>query len=138
MGRDETGARARLADTLPVLRARLTADAAVARGLQGNGVLAFAGIGRPEKFFRTLRHLGAAVEVSRAFSDHHAFTDSQLRALLARAGSLALTPVTTEKDAVRLPAWARAQVTVLSVAVTWDDPAAVDELLDTALGHGGS
>lgn len=130
MGRDETGVRARIEEAPPVLGARLVPDSGVAQALRGQSVLAFTGIGWPAKFFRTLSHLGAVVDVTRAFPDHHRFTDRELRDLLALAGSSHLTPVTTEKDAVRLPAWARSQVTVLAVTVVWDDPAAVDRLLE--------
>ncbi len=86
----------------PVLRARLVPDTKAAAHLKGKNVLAFAGIGRPQKFAGTLKGLGANVVRLAAFPDHHVFTQKDARVLLdeARAGRLML--VTTEKDSARL------------------------------------
>jgi tetraacyldisaccharide 4'-kinase len=85
-----------------VLRARLTpADASIA-ALRGKRVLAFAGIGDPQRFFRTLRGGGVQVACEKAFADHHAFTDGEIAALAATAKREGLTLVTTEKDLARL------------------------------------
>ena len=70
--------------------------------LAGRRVLAFAGIGRPEKAFETIRECGAEVVATRAFPDHYAFSAADLAALRAEAGRRKLTLVTTEKDLVRL------------------------------------
>lgn len=70
--------------------------------LRGQRVLAFAGIGNPERFFRMLEGLGAMVIGRRRFADHHAFTDTEAAELLSEANKLSATLVTTEKDFVRL------------------------------------
>jgi tetraacyldisaccharide 4'-kinase len=103
----------------PVLHARL---APIEPNLAGHRVLAFAGIGRPEKFFATCRDAGAELAATRAFADHHRYTEAELRALLDHAASLGATLLTTEKDAVRLPPALRARVAVLRVAVEWREP----------------
>lgn len=72
--------------------------------LQTQPVLAFCGIGRPRKFFDTLKEAGATLAGKRPFPDHHAFTDDDARSLLEQAGSLGAQLVTTEKDRVRLSA----------------------------------
>jgi tetraacyldisaccharide 4'-kinase len=87
---------------LPVLRAHLEPAANAADALAGRRVLAFAGIGRPEKFFETCRALGAELVVTRAFPDHHPYEVREMSVLLDEAEAKALVPVTTEKDAVRL------------------------------------
>jgi tetraacyldisaccharide 4'-kinase len=85
-----------------VLRAHLTpADASIA-ALRGKRVLAFAGIGDPQRFFRTLRGSGVQVAREKAFADHHAFTDGEIAALAVTANREGLTLVTTEKDLARL------------------------------------
>ena len=106
---------------LPVHRARLVPDAGAE--LAGRAVLAFAGIGRPEKFFESLRQVGARVVGERAFPDHHPFSRGDLDALAeaARRGEAAL--VTTEKDAVRLPGSFADRVSVLKVALRFEDEA---------------
>jgi tetraacyldisaccharide 4'-kinase len=96
----------------PVVTARLRADDAAVSSLRGRRVLAFAGIGDPDRFFRTLRAHGVEVVSERAFADHHPFTQGEIEVLLAEAKRNALTVVTTEKDLVRLcvggklPPWA--------------------------------
>ena len=79
-----------------------------ANGLPGSRVVAFAGIGRPEKFFATLRSLGAELVGARKFPDHHPFTAGEIAALRRAADRDRAQLVTTAKDWVRLPAAARA------------------------------
>lgn len=125
IGADAAGARGALPAGLPVLTATLVPDSA----LPGTRVLAFAGIARPSKFHATLRQAGATVVECIDFPDHHRFTASELDRVMARAEALEARPVTTPKDAVRLPAAVRAQVLVAGVALRWDDPAALERLL---------
>ena len=87
-----------------VLSAHLRPNEAQLAALRGKRVLAFAGIGDPNRFFRTLRASGLDVVRERAFADHHPFTPSEIEALIAEASRDALTLVTTEKDLVRLRA----------------------------------
>jgi tetraacyldisaccharide 4'-kinase len=111
----------------PVLRARFAPDAEAAQKLRGRTVLAFAGIGRPAKFFDSLTALGATLMGAEAFADHHPFSNVELEALKARAGSAPL--VTTEKDYLRLRPDQRAGVTTLPVRVVFEEPAALEALL---------
>lgn len=129
LGEDRHGLGARLAGTLPVLRADLV-PGSEGRDLAGQRVLAFAGIARPEKFFVTLEALGAKIVARKAFPDHHPYTAAEIRDLLDQAEALDARPVTTEKDAVRLRPASSGEVQVLRVAVSWRDPAAVNALLD--------
>lgn len=125
-------------DPLPVLRARLVVDAVAAAALRDRAVLGFAGIGRPAKFFASLRDTGARVVAERVFADHHPYEERELADLAALAAREAAMLVTTEKDAMRLtPAW-RERVSVLPVRLSWGDEAAVEALLDRLMGarHG--
>ena len=70
--------------------------------LRGKPVVAFAGIGRPAKFFDTLKALGADLVAARGYPDHHAYTDADARLLTAEAARHSAILVTTEKDHVRL------------------------------------
>ncbi|WP_245326646.1 tetraacyldisaccharide 4'-kinase, partial [Bradyrhizobium sacchari] len=86
----------------PELRARLKPDAASLAQLLGKRAFAFAGIGDPQRFFRTLRASGIDVARTRRFDDHHMFSREELAALAAEAQREQLTLVTTEKDLARL------------------------------------
>ncbi|SFV12164.1 lipid-A-disaccharide kinase [Methylobacterium sp. 174MFSha1.1] len=112
---------------LPALRGRLVPDPAVAASLRGRPVLAFAGIGRPDKFFASLREVGASLRETRSFPDHHAFTAAEAEALAAEAAAKDLLLVTTEKDRVRLPS--ALPVATLPVGLALEAPEALDALL---------
>jgi tetraacyldisaccharide 4'-kinase len=104
---------------LPVHRARLVPGP---DALAGRRCLAFAGIGRPDKFFASLAAAGADVVGRRPFPDHHAYRPGTLARLAAEAERLDADLVTTEKDAVRLPAAFAGRVRVLRVRMVLDDP----------------
>jgi len=87
---------------LPVFHGRLMPDAGVIATLAGRQVLAFAGIGDPDKFFATLDAAGIAAPVRRGFGDHHRYTGAEAAALLCEADERRLLLLTTEKDAARL------------------------------------
>jgi tetraacyldisaccharide 4'-kinase len=122
------------AQTIPVFGARLEPDAAALRGLRDARVLAFAGIGDPEKFFATLRSVGVAVAAARSFPDHHRYRPAESRALCEEADRQGLVLVTTEKDQARMrgdPAVAplAARTRALPVTLILDDAAAFEALV---------
>jgi tetraacyldisaccharide 4'-kinase len=114
----------------PVLSAHLRADDASVASLRGKRASAFAGIGDPIRFFRTLRANGVEVVRERAFADHHPFLQGEIEALIAEAKRDALTLVTTEKDLARLrtagglPSWAQ-DIVPFAVTLEFDGAAAL-------------
>ncbi len=118
---------------LPVLHAALVPDPAAAAALRGRPVLAFAGIGRPEKFFATLAETGADIRRQRAFPDHHRFTAAEVAGLVGEARREGLALVTTEKDRMRLPA--DLAVATLPVTLAFAEPDRLEACLAaSALG----
>lgn len=120
---------------LAVHRASLEPVAGSA-GFDGRSVLAFAGIGRPDKFFETLGATGARIAATRAFPDHHAYRRSDLDVLAAEALRLGADLVTTEKDAVRLPTDFAHRVAILPVVLRFHDEDAVLVRLKALVGVG--
>ncbi len=127
IGTDETGALTALPPGLPVLRAVLIPDCA--QNLGRRRVIAYAGIGRPEKFFRSVLSLGADIAATHAFPDHHVYTALDSARLLNEASELGATLVTTAKDYVKLPPRLRAASLIVSVRLRWENTAALEALL---------
>jgi tetraacyldisaccharide 4'-kinase len=100
----------------------------------GRRVVAFAGIGRPGKFFDTLTAMECDVIATHSFADHHPFTDAEIAHICVEAKALDAVPVTTEKDAVRLPDAFRDRIETLPVAFVWDDAVALTDFLTDRTG----
>jgi tetraacyldisaccharide 4'-kinase len=137
IGEDRAGAMEILDGRMQVARASLVP--AVADGAwAGRRVLAFAGIGRPSKFFETLEELGAVLVGHFAFPDHHPYADGELVTLLTRANAAGALPVTTAKDWVRIPPDFRPHIDPLPIRLAWntaEDAALIDRLLAEAMAR---
>ncbi len=129
IGEDRVGLADLLPTSLPLLRAALVPEPEQAVRWRGQKVLAFAGIGRPEKFFETLEALGAQIVARHGFADHRPYQAADLSALRQQAARTGATLLTTSKDWARLPETDRAGIEVLSVRLAFDDPVALDTLL---------
>jgi tetraacyldisaccharide 4'-kinase len=100
---------------------------------EGLRAFAFAGIGRPRKFFDTLRETGADVVATRSFGDHQKIPLALLKRMEMEAILHDAQMVTTEKDAVRLPKSYRQKVITLPVRLVPEDPLALGEILSGIL-----
>jgi tetraacyldisaccharide 4'-kinase len=116
-----------LSDSRPTISAVLAPIAG--ERLRGARLFAFAGIGRPQKFFASVRALGADLVGTRQFPDHHPFRAAEIYALRRDTEGAGARLVTTAKDIVRVPPALRAGIEVLEVEVRWSDPAALDRLM---------
>lgn len=107
-----SGARARQSPSISAIKAKfagplLACDAVPASGARklvemGGSWLAYAGIGRPDKFFETAKRLGLELAACRSFPDHHDFSEAQAAELLSSADRLGARLLTTQKDFARL------------------------------------
>lgn len=135
LGDDRTGAARQIGD-LPILRGRLEPENET-KAMAGRAVVAFAGIGRPEKFFHMLESQGAVLTERRAFPDHHRYSTTEIAHLIAAAEKGRAVLVTTSKDYVRVPAHQREHVAALSITVTWEDEAALMKVLAPVIAGRG-
>ncbi|MGI9486663.1 MAG: tetraacyldisaccharide 4'-kinase [Geminicoccaceae bacterium] len=132
IGTDHTGVDALLPAVLPRLPADLVPDGDLDH-VRGRRVLAFAGIGRPEKFYATLRELGAEIVETRSFADHHRYQSREIEQLLTQAGQFDAACVTTEKDHVRLPPNLGNLVEKLPIRLRFHRPECLDRHLSACM-----
>jgi len=117
--------------SLPMFSARLAP--ASGEVLAGKRLFAFAGIGRPEKFFTTLSGLDAALVEQTPFPDHHPYTVDEIEHLVQKAAAMDATLITTAKDHARLAPQHKG-IMVLDVTLDWADEAGFLNTVVTALG----
>lgn len=128
----------------PVLSA-VAEPAADTGWLTGTDVVAFAGIGHPERFFHLIESLGGRLAASIVFADHHPYTEADARRLMALAEASKARLVTTEKDWIRLDARGGALGELKEIARTLPihlvldarDHARLVDMLTTAARTGG-
>ena len=106
--------------------------------LQGQKVCAFAGIGRPEAFRRSLNEMDSEIVSFRPFPDHHPYSRADLdslRRLAAMTGADRI--VTTEKDGVRLADFPDflTEVSLLRIGMEITPADAFAELIFSRLGY---
>ncbi len=83
---------------------------------------AFAGIGRPEKFYQTCSDAELNLVGTTDFPDHHTFTENELLQLEQKAQAAEAKLLTTEKDWVRLPPTWQTKIATLPIKLVFDIP----------------
>ena len=119
---------------LPVFNARI----APTKDLKEGRYVAFAGIGRPEKFFDTLQAMNADLADAIPYPDHYAFKPGDLRYLRRLAAERNARLITTEKDFARLPAGARGDIEMLPIEIQFDQIEALDKLIADVIKPGAN
>ncbi len=109
----------------PVIRAYLSPSNPPPQGK----LFAFAGIGRPDKFFAALRRAGAELVDSLAFANHKPYSPEDIKNLLELAKEYDAQLITTEKDYVRLPKGFEKHVTSWPVSVRFEDELGLRRIL---------
>lgn len=106
---------------------------------KGKWLIAYAGIADPEKFFQSLRDLGADLAQIKPFGDHHYFTREDVSELLDRAKLMKAELVTTAKDFVRLMGMGEHQnrlareSSVVSVDLVFEDEIVAERIVRETL-----
>ena len=131
IGDDTQNLEATLAATLPVFTAKFVPIGN--KGKTGLPVVAFAGIGRPDKFFSSLRAAGYHITAKRSFPDHHHYSNSDLIALRSESRKLGAKLMTTEKDFLRLKKSERIDIEPFPVTLSWSEKDGFRAFLDKKL-----
>ncbi|MEM7197241.1 MAG: tetraacyldisaccharide 4'-kinase [Pseudomonadota bacterium] len=124
---DLCGIRTHLPSNIPILQAKM--HIMIPQALHKQRVLAFCGIGRPQKFFDSLQTQDFDLIETRAFSDHHRYSDLDMRTLILAAQAQGCHLLTTEKDFVRLSQTYRNQVSQVRLQLDFCESNWLDILL---------
>lgn len=111
---------------LPVFRGRIKA---VSPSPLTYDVVAFAGIGRPGKFYQSLQECGFKVVATKDFPDHHFYTEDELNAMIALGKQHKAPVYTTAKDFVKIPPHLQSKFKVLEIAIEWENPSELADFM---------
>ncbi len=96
-------------------------------------LVAFAGIGRPTKFFDALTDTGADLCEGVSYADHHPYSSADIEFLRTLAKDHQAQLITTTKDHVRLPLDFRQEVLNFPIEARFENEAALTQLLEPFL-----
>jgi tetraacyldisaccharide 4'-kinase len=112
------------------LRNLVTGEIKPLEFLRGLRIGSLCGIAVPESFENALRQLGAEIEISKTYADHHRFSPKEIESFIRRCGRRELDAIlTTEKDAVRIPRimepevplhYLRVEIEILAGQASWE------------------
>ena len=139
-GNDETELAKRIASARETFTAGLRPQAAIIESLGDAPLLAFAGIGRPTRFFRTVETLGGNLVKTLSFADHHPYSQQDLTQIQEDAQRHGAEMITTQKDWMRLPSDWRPRVVMLPVTMEIENEqdflGRINRLADRGAGDG--
>lgn len=92
-------------------------------------VLAFAGIGRPQKLYSSLEKCGLKVAQTIDFPDHHYYTRDELKEIINIAKKNNFDIYTTSKDFVKIPTDLQSFFKVLQIQIVWEDEKALTDFI---------
>jgi tetraacyldisaccharide 4'-kinase len=98
-------------------------------------VVAFAGIGYPEKFRHTLIENEFEICQFVEFGDHYPYTIHDMIKLLKIADQYQATLLTTSKDWLRIPSQYRNSVESLPISLNFDEPETIQDFLMKTIGE---
>ena len=134
-GDDEHELTAAIDGRVPIMTGTVVADQTIIADLGETPLLAFAGIARPQRFFRTIEKFGGVIVQSLAFADHHLYTQSDLTRLQEDSIRLGASLITTQKDWVRLPAEWRERISFMPITMQTDS---IDDMLERIMAVAAS
>ncbi len=117
----------------PLLTATVIPENESVKLIKGQSVIAFAGIGFPEKFFAMLEKYGARVLEHHSFQDHYAYRENDLSELVHRANKRGALVITTAKDKVRVPKGLHSSIQVFNIQVKFDDQDVLEKIIQQAI-----
>jgi tetraacyldisaccharide 4'-kinase len=97
--------------------------------IKNKNIIAFAGIGRPEKLYNSLKNLGYVIKHNFSFADHHFYTNNEIENIINLSQKENLEVFTTSKDFTKIPEQYRKSINVLDIKIDWKNENKLKEFL---------
>ncbi|GJL84491.1 MAG: tetraacyldisaccharide 4'-kinase [Micavibrio sp.] len=129
IGKDKTGAVHMLPEDKPLFNVHVEV-ADDHKPPTTKPYIAFAGLGRPEKFYHLLQKLNYDIAGWRPFPDHYVYKRGDIYKLIEEAKEKNATLITTEKDFLRLPEedWGT-EILQMPIQLVWENEKSVVEFI---------
>lgn len=101
--------------------------------LKKQKLFAFAGIGKPEKFYKTLKDLKLKISKTQAFADHYSYTRKDIEKLIVKANKENLQLITTEKDFVKIPKEYQKNIKYLPISIDVKEFKILEKMLNSVI-----
>ncbi|OPZ76530.1 MAG: Tetraacyldisaccharide 4'-kinase [Alphaproteobacteria bacterium ADurb.Bin438] len=120
-GKDKVGIKDLLKNKIEILKGEIIPDYQVLENLKNKKVIGFAGIGRPLKFYDTLKQNGIEVVDFISFPDHHDYNEKDMDFIFKKAYPYGASVVTTTKDYVKIPLSYKENISFLPIEFSFFD-----------------
>ena len=127
--KDKNGIKEILPNNLPILEAKILIDSSVQKKLHNKSVLAFCGIGYPQKFYDFLKQMGCHISSWKPFPDHYIYSEKNIQNLINESINLDALLVTTQKDYIKIAKKYQNKIFSFPIDMKFSDYATLDSML---------
>jgi len=114
---------------IPVVNANLKIADKDLNNFKKKKVMAFCGIGYPEKFYKTLEKIECEIMQTKSYPDHYAYSKQDIEYLLNQSQNINALLVTTEKDYVKIPKEYKNRIYFFPISIEFNDYSIIDKFL---------
>jgi len=114
---------------IPVIDANIKIEDKYLNNFKNKKVIAFCGIGYPEKFYKTLENIGCQITYTKSFPDHYVYSRKDIQNLLKKSQELNSLLITTEKDHIKIMEDYKNRIYFFPISIEFNDYKTLDNFL---------
>ncbi len=127
--KDENNIAKLIGDTIPIINSNLIIEDEYINNFKNKNVLAFCGIGYPDKFYKSLKEIGCNILYTKSFPDHYEYSDKDIKKLLKKSQELDTLLITTEKDHVKIMEDYKSRIYYFPIRIELNNYKILDDIL---------
>ena len=121
--------KALIDEKIPVIDANIKIEDKYLNNFKNKKVIAFCGIGYPEKFYKTLENIGCQITYTKSFPDHYVYSRKDIQNLLKKSQELNSLLITTEKDHIKIMEDYKNRIYFFPISIEFNDYKTLDKFL---------